>query len=305
MSFQTHGLAVTPHFDQGLGENHEMRAVLHDTRVGRLMAAHGNVWNLGIEGLIPLALSDPGGAWPPAGPFNAGPSQGGSSQAGGSGSNSGDQQPVGQGGGDGGSGGSGGSGSGGGAGGAGGPPGPPGPLNGGGGGPPIVTVTSDTVSLYGQIRQMLHTGRDENGNLVRILLTCPICSKYLNYGDLPYPAPRFEMGYPDAVTMETLPCGHMLCFWCMVKWRDHCEEENRYTTCPVCRFELWDPDRECGHHNIVTHLYDAGAPFPPLTLPEGGSIAPNCSTCRFIGLLRKLSSGTVKKGGKQPELGGW
>lgn len=70
-----------------------------------------------------------------------------------------------------------------------------------------------------------------------------------------------------------LPCGHAFGKWCLSTWlRSH-------NTCPVCRFEL--RYELCEHPILPRRLTKENVMFVPRTIPDGGMVGAQCSSCRW------------------------
>ncbi|KAI1781213.1 hypothetical protein F4818DRAFT_436407 [Hypoxylon cercidicola] len=136
-------------------------------------------------------------------------------------------------------------------------------------------VTNEDVSLFGDIRGLLRTHADADGNPVLLDLACLIC--IMHYLEVPPPVaprrPAYLGGDPEF--LQVLPCGHVLGGRCYARWDAVNVERNARPHCPICRFVMVHPG--CQHR--ISVQAGVGEREIPLTVPEGGQIADRCSHC--------------------------
>jgi len=138
-------------------------------------------------------------------------------------------------------------------------------------------VTDQDVSLFGDFAQCLDTGADENGEYVKLDLTCTIClTSKLEVPEYVRAHDRSDSEEVEGLTV--LPCGHFFGSWCLEKWLRRVDRRENYPHCPLCRFELV---YRCGHY-LPPRVYDTSEKRKqqiPLTLPEHGAIPARCGMC--------------------------
>ncbi|KAI6083887.1 hypothetical protein F4821DRAFT_262484 [Hypoxylon rubiginosum] len=136
-------------------------------------------------------------------------------------------------------------------------------------------IDNGDVSLFGDIREVLRTHVDADGNPAMLDLVCMIC--FLRPLEVPAPVaprrPAWILDHPEWI--QVLPCGHFFGGRCYTRWDDINVERLNELPCPVCRFSNVHPD--CGHR-IAIRVAN-GTSEVPLTIPEGGSVPPRCSHC--------------------------
>lgn len=136
-------------------------------------------------------------------------------------------------------------------------------------------IADADVSVFSDVRELIHSHVDAEGRPVLLDLTCMIC----NVRPIEVPeeiAPRrpgYQRYHPEAFVV--LPCGHFMGGRCYARWHSVNVQEHSRPHCPLCRFNM---DYPACHHSIPLIVADTETPVP-LTIAEGGQVPQRCSEC--------------------------